>query len=151
MTFSSCAVHTYFVYIFTQSVSAALKCPTPGMQTVGPFLFMSCIVASVGTGWAYGVTGPYVFGMTDYLNCVIPLLTSWFCIVSFCFWFPQLNSPVEICSFMDLTKSVILYVCFIFLNKQISAVAWFHTTVGQSVLLQEDQCDLLRGFWTCRG
>lgn len=49
------------LYIFLHgSVSAALKCPTPGMQTAGPFLFMSCIVAAVGTGWACGVMVPHV-------------------------------------------------------------------------------------------
>lgn len=59
------------LYIFLhRAVSAALKCPTPGMQTAGPFLFMSCIVAAVGTGWARGIMGPHVFGM-DRLSCVV--------------------------------------------------------------------------------
>lgn len=56
-----------FLYIFLhRSVSAASKCPTPGMQTAGPLLFMSCIVASVA--WQ-SLMGPCVWkGYTDYFN-----------------------------------------------------------------------------------
>lgn len=59
------------VFLHT-SVSAALKCPTPGMQTAGPLLFMSCLVAAVGTGRACGVVGSHVLG-ADYLNSAATL------------------------------------------------------------------------------
>lgn len=54
------------VFLHT-SVSAALKCPTPGMQTAGPVLFMSCLVAAVGTGRARGVVGSHVLSV-DHFN-----------------------------------------------------------------------------------
>lgn len=108
------------------------------MQTAEPFLFMSCIVGTVGTGWACGGRGPHVFGIDSVqFNCVaIPLLAHLFDCLS-------LTSSAKLfCSLYSLHKLTVLCAWI----KQTYAVAKLHITGAQHVDSEGTSGIYSRGF-----